>query len=161
MGHALRLIGTESWEIVAGFIAISTELDPAPLMAALSARGTSLCLPFVQGEDQPLLFRRYRPGDALVPGPHGTLEPEAKAPLLRPATLLVPLLAFDAKGWRLGYGGGYYDRTLRAMRAKGHVRAIGLAYAAQERASVPHDEKDERLDLIVTEQGVMSCAGAK
>jgi 5-formyltetrahydrofolate cyclo-ligase len=71
--------------------------------------------------------------------------------------VLVPLLAFDRRGWRLGYGGGYYDRTLRALRAEGPLLAIGLGYAAQEVAAVPHDEKDERVDLIVTERGVRSC----
>jgi 5-formyltetrahydrofolate cyclo-ligase len=71
--------------------------------------------------------------------------------------VLVPLLAFDRRGWRLGYGGGYYDRTLRALRAEGPLLAIGLAYAAQEVAAMPHDETDERVDLVVTEQGVLSC----
>jgi 5-formyltetrahydrofolate cyclo-ligase len=148
-------------DVVAGFIAMTSELDPAPLLAALAGRGHELCLPFVQGQDRPLGFRRYSPGDPLVPGPHGTSEPASGAALIRPSVVLVPLLAFDRKGWRLGYGGGYYDRTLRALRAEGPVRAIGLAYAAQEVASVPHDERDERMDGVVTERGVVACAEEK
>jgi 5-formyltetrahydrofolate cyclo-ligase len=143
--------------VVAGFFALGTELDPAALLATLAARGDRLCLAAVSGTAQPLLFRGYKPGDPLVPGPYGTSEPGPAAPLLRPDVVLVPLLAFDRQGWRLGYGGGYYDRSLRALRAEGPLLAIGLAYAAQEVASVPHDEKDERLDLVVTEQGVLSC----
>jgi 5-formyltetrahydrofolate cyclo-ligase len=143
--------------IVAGFFALGTELDPAPLLAALATRGDRLCLAAVAGTGEPLLFRGYKPGDRLVPGLYGTSEPGPAAPLLRPAVVLVPLLAFDRRGWRLGYGGGYYDRTLRALRAEGPLLAIGLGYAAQEVAAVPHDEKDERVDLIVTERGVRSC----
>ena len=157
-GHALRILAIGDKPVYAGFWAISSELDPAPLLAVLHARGDVLCLPFVAGAGQPLGFRRYRPGDVLTAGPHGTREPLAAAATTIPTVVFVPLLAFDRKGWRLGYGGGYYDRTLRALRQAGRVRAIGLAYAEQEVPALPHEASDERLDHVVTEQGVIACA---
>ena len=141
---------------VSGYWPMRSELDPRPLMSALSARGHPVCLPVVTGKDRPLLFRAWRPGDALEPGGFGTQVPPpnqmgADQEEIVPSYLLVPLLAFDRAGYRLGYGGGFYDRTLAALRAVGPVSAIGLAFAAQEIDSVPHDATDARLDWIVTE----------
>lgn len=145
-------------DVIAGFISIGSELDPAPALAALAEGGHALCLPFVRGPDEPLGFRRYRPGDPLIPGPYGTKEPGPEAPPVSPGIVLVPLLAFDRKGFRLGYGGGYYDRTLKVLRREGPILAVGLAYGFQEVPSVPHDAFDERLDVVVTEQGAIACA---
>jgi 5-formyltetrahydrofolate cyclo-ligase len=142
---------------VSGYWPMRGELDPRPLMTALSARGHGLCLPVVVGKDRPLLFRAWRPGDTLVPGGFGTQVPDSGHEEIVPRLLLVPLLAFDRAGYRLGYGGGFYDRTLAdlragaALRAAGPVIAAGLAFSVQEMASVPHDANDARLDWIVTE----------
>lgn len=141
--------------VVAGYWPLGDEIDPVPLMAALADAGCVLALPVVLGRDLALEFRQWRPGDALVPGPHGTRQPGPQAPVLVPRSLLVPLLAFDARGFRLGYGGGYYDRTLAGLRAKGSVRAIGLAYAAQLVAQLPTDPWDQPMDAILTETGLM------
>lgn len=139
---------------VSGYLAIGSELDPAPLLAALHERRHVTLMPVVVARGQPLLFRRWTPGDPLVGGPLGTRMPAPEAKAEAPDVLLVPLLAFDAMGFRLGYGGGYYDRTLRMLRAAGEVTAIGLAYAGQEVASLPRGETDEPVDAVATEHGV-------
>jgi 5-formyltetrahydrofolate cyclo-ligase len=139
---------------VSAYLAMGSELDPAPSIAALAARGHPVLMPVVTPRGQPLLFRHWRPGDRLVKGPLGTQMPHPDAPADEPEVLLVPLLAFDAEGYRLGYGGGYYDRTLRALRARWNITAIGLAYAGQEVTSVPHEAYDERLDAVATELGL-------
>jgi 5-formyltetrahydrofolate cyclo-ligase len=110
-------------------------------------------VPVVQGRGLPLLFRTWQPGAAMVPGAFGALIPEAGAWLV-PRVLIVPLLAFDRRGYRLGYGGGFYDRTLVGLRAQGKVTAIGFGFAAQQVPEVPTDAHDQRLDLIVTQAGV-------
>jgi 5-formyltetrahydrofolate cyclo-ligase len=139
---------------VSHYLAVGSEMDPAPTVAALAARGHACLLPVVVARGQPLLFRRWSPGDPLVAGPLGTRMPHQDAPIEQPDVLLTPLLAFDAAGYRLGYGGGYYDRTLHALRATRTVLAIGLAYAGQEVASVPRHAGDEPLDAVATEFGI-------
>jgi 5-formyltetrahydrofolate cyclo-ligase len=139
---------------VSAYLAMGSELDPAPTVAALAARGHAALMPVVTPRGQPLVFRHWRPGDRLVKGPLGTQMPHPDAPVDEPDVLLVPLLAFDALGYRLGYGGGYYDRTLRALRAGRKITAIGLAYAGQEVTSVPHEAYDERVDAVATELGL-------
>lgn len=141
--------------VVAGYWPMGDEIDPRPLMECLAGRGCSLALPVVEGRAQPLLFRRWRAGEPLEPGAHGTRHPLAAAEAVIPSVLLVPLLAFDRLGWRLGYGGGYYDRTLDLLRGAGQIMVVGLAYAAQQVEAVPHDGHDQRLDAVATEQGVM------
>jgi len=136
---------------VSGYWPMRSELDPRPILTALSARGHPLCLPVVAGKARPLVFRAWHPGDALVAGGYGTQVPDAGQEVVVPHLLLVPLLAFDRAGYRLGYGGGFYDRTLAALRAAGPVVAVGLAFCAQEVDTVPHDATDARLDWIVTE----------
>ncbi len=136
---------------VSGYWPMRSEIDPRPILTALHARGHSLCLPVVVGKGQPLIFRAWRPGDGLVAGGFGTQVPDEEQETVVPRLLLVPLLAFDRAGYRLGYGGGFYDRTLAALRAQGPVVAVGLAFSAQEVESVPHDATDARLDWIVTE----------
>ncbi|CCG40048.1 5-formyltetrahydrofolate cyclo-ligase [Magnetospirillum molischianum] len=146
--------------IVGGYWPLPGEVDPRPLMATLAARGASLALPMVTAPDAPLIFRAWCPGDPLESGPHGTFHPAAAAPLLSPTLVLVPLLAFDAKGFRLGFGGGYYDRTLDALRRGGGVVAAGLAFAAQQSPALPSEPWDQPLDMVFTEEGLLTVVRA-
>lgn len=143
---------------VSGFWPIGDEIDPRPLMAALADRGHPLALPVVIEPGSLLVFRAWAPGDPLEGGVYGTRHPAADRPEVVPRVALVPLLAFDASGDRLGYGGGYYDRTIAALRRDGPVVAIGVAYAAQEVDAVPAGPDDQRLDWIVTENRLVSAA---
>lgn len=140
--------------IVAGYWPLAGEADPRLLMAVLQRHGHRLALPCILGPDQPLVFRAWRMGDPLVAGVFGTSEPPAASPIVVPQVLLVPLLAFDAAGYRLGYGGGYYDRTLAQLRENGTPLAIGVAFAGQEVAAVPVEATDQRLDLVISETGL-------
>ncbi|MES2666401.1 MAG: 5-formyltetrahydrofolate cyclo-ligase [Pseudomonadota bacterium] len=135
---------------LSGYMPMRTEIDPLPAMAAHQG---PVCVPVIVGKAQALRFREWSPGCALIPGEYGALIP-AEGAWIEPEVLIVPLLAFDARGYRLGYGGGFYDRTLEGLRAKRPTIAIGFAFAAQEVAEVPIDATDQRLDLVVTETGV-------
>lgn len=130
---------------------IRTEIDPRPTLHALSESHT-LCLPVVVGPGQPLTFRRWCPGAAMEEGAYGAAIP-ADPDEVTPEILIVPLAAFDARGYRLGYGGGFYDRTLERLRKAGPVTAIGFAFAAQQVDAVPREPTDQPLDVIVTEDG--------
>lgn len=145
--------------VVAGYWPMAGEMDPRPLMARLAERGAVLALPVVVERDRHLDFRLWAPGDELEPGDHGTFHPSCQAPLVSPTVVLVPLLAFDRRGFRLGYGGGYYDRTLESLRACSQVMTVGIAFADQEVASVPQDERDQRLDWVATERGLIKVEG--
>lgn len=129
-----------------------TEIDCLPAMAAHKG---PVGVPVIPGADQPLIFRRWRPGAAMVPGAFGALIPEA-GDVVEPEVLIVPLLAFDRRGYRLGYGGGFYDRTLERLRAMRPVLAIGFAFSMQEIETVPTEPTDQKLDLIVTEREVFT-----
>lgn len=144
---------------IAGYWPMGEEADVRPLMTALVERGHRVALPRVAGRDAPLRFLRWRPGDVLEPGYGGIAEPRAGGEEIAPRALLVPLLAFDRAGRRLGYGGGFYDRTLAHLRRAGPIQAIGIAYADQEVDSLPHGDHDERLDWIVTETGCRPMGG--
>lgn len=137
--------------IVAGYAPIRSEIDPRPLMQALAARGARLALPCVTARDAPLVFRAWAPAQLLTPGAFGIAEPSTGAPALTPDIILVPLAAFDRAGHRIGYGAGFYDRTLAALRTTRSVMAIGLAFAVQESASIPAAPHDVRLDYVLTE----------
>ena len=137
--------------VIAGYLPIRTEADPLAAMTALSA-ANRIAVPVIDGPGQPLSFREWRPGCALVEGPFRVMVPE-EGETLTPDTLIVPLVAFDARLYRLGYGGGFYDRTLEALRRTGPVRAVGFAYAAQEAESLPLEATDQPLDEVVTEIG--------
>ncbi len=136
---------------VSAYWPMASEIDPRPLMQALDERGHGLALPVVAGAGRPLVFRAWTPGDPLRPAAFNTREPGPDKAEVTPRVLLVPLLAFDRAGYRLGYGGGFYDRTLAGLRAAGTALAVGLAFAGQEVESVPRDVNDRRLDWVVTE----------
>ena len=154
--HFLRRVPLPSGGIAAGYIAHDGEMDPMPVMESLRARGFGLALPCVAARGQPLAFRLYRPGDALVSGARGLMEPEPDADEAEPDLILVPIVAFDACGYRLGRGGGHYDRTLAALRANKPVLAVGLAFSCQNVPDLPRAAHDARLDWIVTETAVVS-----
>lgn len=153
VGHVLALCPPPPGALVAGYWPMGDEVDIRPLLAALAERGHPLALPVTPPRGQPLLFRRWQPGDALRPGPLGTSYP-AGGEEVRPDWLLVPLVAFDRAGRRLGYGGGYYDRTLAAL--PGAV-AVGCAHSVQEMPEVPAGPDDVRLPWVATEDGVIEC----
>jgi 5-formyltetrahydrofolate cyclo-ligase len=144
---------------VSAYVAIGDEADPAPLLLELRARGHAIALPRVTGRGRPLDFHRYDAEKALVPGGFGLSEPARDWPQAEPDVLIVPLLAFDALGYRIGYGAGFYDRTLAKLRAARDVLAVGFAFAGQEFETVPHDENDQRLDWVVTENGAHKFEG--
>lgn len=146
--------------VVSGYSPMRSELNPVPLMRKLASEGAALALPAVLGRGRPLAMRRWAFGDLLAPGVWGIPEPLPDAGELDPDIVLVPLAAFDRCGRRIGYGAGYYDRTLRALRAKKPITAVGLAFAAQEITRVPATERDEELNLVLTERDVIDCRGA-
>ena len=148
----LRTALAEALYPISFYWPIRTELDPRPVMTEKAALGT-VCLPVTQGY-APLTFLPWRPGTPMSTDGFGVETPVEGDPVL-PRTLVLPLLAFDARGQRLGYGAGHYDRTLEKLRALHPVTAIGLAYSAQECAEVPTEPTDQPLDMIVTEQGIL------
>lgn len=150
-GHLLALFRPHAGKVIAGYLPIRTELDPRPAMATLAAT-SPVVVPVIPGPECPLLFRRWRPGCALEKGPFGVPVP-ADGEDLDPEVLIVPLLAFDQSGYRLGYGGGFYDRTLERLRAARPVLAVGFAYAGQRIGAVPVGPTDQPLDALVTEAG--------
>lgn len=145
----------EAGAIVAGYWPIRTELDPRPLMQQLVAAGLTTALPATPQPGKPLIFHLWQEGDPVIEGLYGTSEPAPEAPRCEPDILLVPMLAFDNAGYRLGYGGGFYDRSLAALRAiNPAVRAVGIAFGAQRIDLVPRGEHDARLDAVLTPEGV-------
>jgi 5-formyltetrahydrofolate cyclo-ligase len=144
-------LGVAPGATVSFYWPMGDEADPRALAARLAARGHALALPVVVKKGAPLVFRLWREGDPLLVHAFGMHEPAPTAPEVAPNVLLVPLLAFDVRGHRLGYGGGFYDRTLASLAAK---RAIGVAYAGQEMGTLPTHERDHPLDMVVTELGV-------
>ncbi len=145
-------VAIPSGAIVSGFMPLKSEINPLPLLRKLAEAGARLALPVVAGKGQPLIMRGWAFGAPLASGVWGIKEPVADAPAVDPDILIVPLLAFDRRGYRLGYGSGYYDMTLTALRATKPVAAVGIAYAAQEVDTVPITPRDARLDLVLTEK---------
>jgi 5-formyltetrahydrofolate cyclo-ligase len=158
--HGLSFAGVGAPACVSGFLPIGEEIDPAPLMTRLVGEGYSLCLPVMEGKGKPLLFRAWAPGEPLAEVMWGIREPLPAAPAVEPDIVLGPLLAFDLSGYRLGYGGGFYDRTLARLRALKPIVAIGLAYDEQKVDSVPHHDYDQRLDWVLTPSGPLRCSGS-
>ena len=140
---------------IAGYWPLGDEIDCRPALEALSNAGALVALPVVAGQGQVLIFRAWRPGDVLEQGPFGTMHPNARSPVVCPQVLLVPLIAFDLEGGRLGYGAGYYDRTIASFRAHGQVTSIGLAYDVQRVDAVPVDAHDQPLDAVITNSGAI------
>jgi 5-formyltetrahydrofolate cyclo-ligase len=155
----LQSIGIETPKVIAGFSSFGSEIDVAPLLARLSEDGHEIVLPVVVGKDEPLIFRSWRPEDPTVAGPYGIRQPTAAAAQRVPGILLVPLLAFDREGYRLGYGGGYYDRTLAALRGEFSPLAIGIGFASQELDAVPRADYDQRLDWVITDRAAIKIGG--
>lgn len=137
---------------VALYHPMTDELDTKPLAEALLERGFEIALPVTPSRRGPLTFRAFRDGDPLSADRYGVMTPAETAPEVRPMLIVTPLLAFTRDGKRLGYGGGYYDRTLAALRAEHDVLAVGFAYGAQEVEKMPFGERDQRIDMIVTER---------
>ena len=141
--------------IVSGFMPMKSEINPLPLLRKLADAGASLALPAIAGRGHPLIMRAWAFGDPFKAGQWGIREPLAEAPEVHPDILFVPLACFDRAGQRIGYGAGYYDMTIHALRARKPVTAIGIGFAAQEIPSVPATTRDERLDLVLTEREVI------
>ena len=142
--------------VVAAYLPIRSELSPLPLVAALTARGVVTAMPVTPEPENPLSFHQWAAGDVLVDGPYRTQQPSADAPRVTPSIILAPMLAFDAACWRLGYGGGFYDRTLAGLRAAGRsVIAIGIAYDGQQVDQVPTGPYDMALDAVLTPSGMI------
>lgn len=152
--HLLAVLAAHRGRHLAGYMPMRTEIDPIPAMTA-AARHGPVAVPVIIGPGQALRFRQWTPGCALVEGPFRAMIPAA-GDWVNPHVLIVPLVAFDRHGGRLGYGGGFYDRTLQALRAAGPVTAIGYAWAAQQDSDLPLEPTDQPLDLIVTEAGVIA-----
>jgi 5-formyltetrahydrofolate cyclo-ligase len=139
-------------QVIAGYAPIRSEIDPLPLMRVLVKQGGRLALPVVIARDQPLVFRSWSPDIPLVQGAFGIGEPSVDAPVLDPDIVLVPLAGFDRAGHRIGYGAGFYDRTLQRLRVTKPIVVVGLAFSVQEVDHVPALPHDMRLDYIATER---------
>ena len=141
--------------IVSGFMPLTSEINPLPLMKKLAGSGAQLALPVIAGRGRPLIMRLWKFGEDLDHGQWNIREPKPEAAEVEPDILLVPLLAFDRTGHRIGYGAGYYDMTIAKLRARKPIVAIGLAFAAQEVPVVPVTPRDSRLDFVLTELEVI------
>ncbi|NQY82342.1 MAG: 5-formyltetrahydrofolate cyclo-ligase [Alphaproteobacteria bacterium] len=155
--HLQSYLAQESPKCIAGYLPITRELDPQPIMDHWHRRGTITALPVVIAEATPLIFRLYQPGDTLILEKFSTRAPAPNATKVTPDLVLVPMLAFNAAGYRLGYGGGFYDRTIAEYQnTNPKCRFLGLAYADQQHEDVPVGEFDLPLAAIITERGIIS-----
>ena len=146
--------------MVSGFSPLKSEINPVPLMRTFAAAGASLALPVVAGRGQPLIMRAWAFGEPLASGVWGIREPPPSAPEVFPDILIVPLLAFDRTGHRIGYGAGYYDMTIARLRGMKPVIALGIAYATLEIARIPATPRDAALDLVLTEREIIDLRKA-
>jgi len=141
--------------VIAAYWPLDEEFDCRPLLEALLQTGHAIAMPVVAGPKQPLIFRNWKPGDAMAETSFGIMEPLAEAGDVQPDLVVTPLVAYNAQGFRLGYGGGYYDHTLRALRQSApDLLAVGLGFSAQVMAELPCDDSDKPLDWLVHERGV-------
>ena len=153
---------TQQWPakdaVIAGYWPIQSEINPFPFMQVFEERGYPLALPCLveEGDAYGMIFRRFNMGDELVAGPFGIRQPDETADEIAPDVILMPMLAFDDRGWRLGYGGGYYDRVLKRLSAQKAVTAWGIAFSGQQLAEIPFEVHDHPLDSIFTDHGVIS-----
>lgn len=145
--------------VIAGYYPIQSEINPFPLMQAFQSRGHTLCLPALvpSEEGYRMIFRRFGIGDSLVLGPFDIRQPVDTAEEIDPDIVLLPMLAFDRNLRRLGYGGGYYDRALEALRARKAINAVGLAFSGQELAEIPFEVHDQPIDVMFTELGLVGA----
>ena len=150
-GHFFDSVPLAPRDVVAGYWRIKDEMDCQPILVRLMDAFQPVCLPVVLGDEQPLELRLWEQGASLYEAGFGTLAPSELAPQVEPDVILMPLLGFDKRGTRLGYGGGYYDRTLERLSKR--PRLVGLAFAAQELEDIPREAHDVPLDTVVTEQG--------
>jgi 5-formyltetrahydrofolate cyclo-ligase len=143
--------------VVSGYSSIKAEINPIPLLRRFAEAGAALALPAIAGRGKPLIMRAWTFGAPLARGQWGIKEPPPDAPEVKPDILVVPLAAFDRRGFRIGYGAGYYDMTINALRKIKPAIAIGIAYAVQEVTEIPTHERDARLDFVLTERDVIRC----
>ncbi|MBM10397.1 MAG: 5-formyltetrahydrofolate cyclo-ligase [Magnetovibrio sp.] len=145
-----------TWKVskISGYLPLGDEIEPVPALTCLGDVGWEIALPVVTGKKQKLVFRQWCPGDELEVGYLNTRHPIPSASELSPDVILAPMLAFDKEGHRLGWGGGFYDRTISALRAQNSILVLGLAFSRQEVDKVPCDRYDEPLDGVVTEKGI-------
>lgn len=157
LAHASEHMELSQKDVVAAYVPITGEVDPMPLLCELAYKGQAIALPVVEERDAPMSFRAYFPDDALEKNPyHGFMQPLDGAEYVSPDVLLVPSVAFDSRGFRIGMGKGYYDRTLEFLANLGEqTRTVGLAYSCQQVGYVPSESHDVALDMIITEKGVI------
>lgn len=139
--------------VISGYMPMRTEIAPIAAMTVMHGQGRRVCVPVVTGNAQPLEFREWTPDGEMVEGAFGAMIPVGTQ-VLEPEVVITPLLTWDRQGYRLGYGGGFYDRTFELLRSKRPTIGVGFAYAAQEVPGVPHESTDQRLDALVTEKEI-------
>ncbi len=144
-------------ESVSGFWPIKDEVSTLPLLEALARQNIVTALPVMAGRDQPLTFRAWKPGEPLAEAKMKIMEPPQSAPEVLPDLLFVPLAGFDRQGGRLGYGAGYYDRSLAKLRALKKILAVGVGFGVQELQDLPQEPHDEPLDYVLTERNLIFC----
>lgn len=155
----LRGVRTENISCVSAYWPIGEEIDPRPLMESLMNNGVDACLPVMRAKRAPLEFHQWQPGAKMKRAAFGVMEP-SNTPVCVPELMVVPLLAFGRDGSRLGYGGGFYDRTIARLRKGRPVSCVGVAFSAQERDDIPMDAHDQFLDMVVTEKEVIEIRKA-
>jgi len=155
-GFAAALIESFGVGVYAAYLPIRSELSPIALVGELVAAGMTTVMPITPEPENPLSFHQWAPGMPLAEGPYGTKQPPSANRKIDPDVILAPMLAFDAGCWRLGYGGGFYDRTIANLRDQGRdVRVIGLAFSGQKVAAVPTGPYDMALDAVLTPEGLV------
>jgi 5-formyltetrahydrofolate cyclo-ligase len=158
-GHGLAFTGVAPPAWVSAYHPIGDEIDPMPLLERLIGEGYGVCLPVMEGKGKPLVFRAWKPGDRLNEVTWGIREPLPEAPVIEPDIVLAALLAFDREGYRLGYGGGFYDRTIARLKTLKPAVVVGLGYDELEVDVVPRNDYDQRVDWILTPSGPKPCSG--
>lgn len=141
-------------QVISAYMPIRTEVSPIATMTILHGQDKRICVPVIVGKDLPLMFQEWTPETEMQKGPFGAAVP-VKGAFLEPDLLITPLLSFDRRGYRLGYGGGFYDRSFEQLAAQKTVVGIGFAYGVQEVAKVPTEPTDHKLDMVVTEAEVI------
>ena len=159
VAHVDALLDQFGRGIYAAYLPIRSELSPLPLIARLADLSIQTAMPITPAPGNPLDFRLWATGDKLDDGPYDTKQPSSNAPVCQPDVILAPMLAFDSACWRLGYGGGFYDRSIGGLRQAGHkVVAIGIAFAGQQVEQVPTGPYDMALDAVLTPAGLLMPA---